>query len=60
MLLLEIRLLHDPEKSEIEVMKHSLDQLAAHYDLLLKDHASLHGKLFNPMRLDLGGGDESG
>ena len=40
----------------MEEMKHSLEELPADYGLLLDGHAKLHGKLFNRMRLDLGGG----
>jgi len=56
LLFVDIRLLHDPEKSVMEEMKHSLEELPADYDLLLDGHARLHGELFNRMRLDLGGG----
>jgi len=56
MLFVDIRLLHDPEKSAVEAMKRSLAELPADYGRLLDDHAKLHGKLFNRMRLDLGGG----
>ena len=40
----------------MEEMKHSLEELPADYARLLDAHAKLHGKLFNRMRLDLGGG----
>ncbi len=56
LLLVDIRLLYDPEKSALEEMTHSLKQLPADYGILVDDHAKLHGKLFNRMRLDLGGG----
>ena len=58
LLFVDIRLLYDPEKSLIEEMKESLEALPADYDRLLDDHARLHGKLFNRMRLDLGGGED--
>ncbi len=56
LLFIDIRLLHDPEKSAIEEMQHSLGELPADYGRLLDGHARLHGELFNRMRLDLGGG----
>lgn len=56
LIFVDIRLLYDPEKSALEEMQHSLERLPADYDRLRADHATLHGKLFNRMRLDLGGG----
>ncbi|WP_419194050.1 glycosyl hydrolase family 95 catalytic domain-containing protein [Novipirellula herctigrandis] len=56
LLFVDIRLLYDPEKSVIEEMEHSLEQLPPNYGRLLESHALLHGELFNRMRLDLGGG----
>jgi alpha-L-fucosidase 2 len=56
LLFVDIRLLYDPDKSVMEEMKQSLEELPADYRLLLDGHAKLHGKLFNRMRLDLGGG----
>ncbi len=56
LLLVDIRLLYDPEKSLIDEMKRSLGQLPGDYGQLLDGHAQLHGELFSRMRLDLGGG----
>jgi alpha-L-fucosidase 2 len=56
LLLVDIRLLYDPEKSEMEEMKQALEALPVDYRRLLDGHARLHGELFNRMRLDLGGG----
>jgi len=56
LLLVDIRLLYDPQKSESEEMKQALETLPVDYRRLLDDHARLHGPLFNRMRLDLGGG----
>ncbi len=56
MIFVDIRLLYDPEKSALDEMKSNLGGLAADYDALLKDHARIHGELFNRMRLDIGGG----
>jgi hypothetical protein len=56
LLLVDIRLLHDPEKSVMAEMKHALEELPGDYGQLRDAHARLHGELFNRMRLDLGGG----
>jgi len=56
LLFVDIRLLHDPEKSVMKEMKHSLEELPTDYGRLLDGHARLHGELFSRMRLDLGGG----
>jgi len=56
LLFVDVRLLHDPEKSVMEEMKHSLEKLPTDYGRLLDGHARLHGELFSRMRLDLGGG----
>jgi hypothetical protein len=56
LLLLDISLLKDAGKSEAKAMAKSLAALPADFGKLLKGHARLHGKLFNRMRLDIGGG----
>ncbi|TWU40534.1 glycosyl hydrolase family 95 catalytic domain-containing protein [Novipirellula artificiosorum] len=56
LVLVDLRLLHDPEKSATEEMKVALGKLPADYRQLLDDHANIHGELFNRVRLDLGGG----
>lgn len=56
LLLVDIQPLYDPAKSKMDAMKNLLEALPADYARLLSDHADLHGKLFNRMRLDLGGG----
>jgi len=53
-----IEMLYDPEKSRAEEMKAFLAELPADYDSLLRRHARIHGRLFNRMRLDLGGGSD--
>jgi hypothetical protein len=53
---IDIRLPRDPKKSELEAMKASLAAIPADYAALLAGHAELHGRIFNRMRLDLGGG----
>jgi alpha-L-fucosidase 2 len=56
LLFVDIRMLYDPDESKLEEMKRTLAQLPADYGRLLDEHAKLHGRLFNRMRLDLGGG----
>jgi hypothetical protein len=58
LLLIDIRLLYDPDKSKMKDMREALEKLPADYGQLLAAHAKLHGKLFKRMRLDLGGGDD--
>ncbi len=60
LLFVDIRLLHDPDKSVMEKMKHSLKEFPADYADLLDQHAKIHGEMFNRMRLDLGGGADHG
>jgi alpha-L-fucosidase 2 len=55
---IDIKMLYDPDKSQIDKMKKSLMKLPDDYASLLKRHALIHGGLFNRMRLDLGGGDD--
>jgi hypothetical protein len=56
LILVDIRLLYEPEMSQLDEMKSSLASLSADYPALLARHAQLHGELFNRMRLDIGGG----
>jgi len=56
LVLVDIRLVHDPKKSVLEEMKHSLGEVPAEYGRLLDNHTTIHGELFNRMRLDIGGG----
>lgn len=56
LILLDIRMLYDPDASKLEEMKSSLAKLPADYASLLDGHAKIHGELFNRMRLDIGGG----
>jgi len=48
--------IYDPGLPKIEAMKKQLDRLPTGYAALLKRHAAIHGKLFNRVLLDLGGG----
>jgi alpha-L-fucosidase 2 len=56
LILIDIRMLYDPEVSQLDEMKSSLATLPADYAKLLDGHAKVHGALFNRMRLDIGGG----
>ncbi len=56
MLFIDIRMIYDPEKSQIEDIKKTLAGLSTDYQRLLQDHAHIHGELFNRVRLDIGGG----
>ncbi|MFO7617799.1 MAG: glycoside hydrolase N-terminal domain-containing protein [Bacteroidales bacterium] len=56
LILLDIRLLYDPDKSQMEAMRSALSGINRDYQDLLERHARIHGALFSRMRLDLGGG----
>jgi len=56
MLFIDIRMIYDPEKSQIEDIKKTLAGLSTDYQRLLQDHAHIHGELFNRVRLSIGGG----
>jgi len=58
LILVDIEMIYDTNKSRIEMMKESLARLPTHYETLLERHAPVHGELFNRMRLDLGGGTD--
>ena len=55
---IDIRLNYDPDKSQLSQMKKSLALKDNDYADLLKRHAAIHGKLFDRIRLDLGGGKD--
>jgi hypothetical protein len=55
LVMIDIRLLYDPAKSQLAEMKAALANLPADYAKLLDGHAKIHGALFKRMRLDLGG-----
>ncbi len=55
LLFVDIQLLYDPKQPRMEQMKQSVAQIPVDYAQLLHDHARLHGKLFNRMRLNVGG-----
>ena len=56
LLLIDIELLYDPDRSRMEDMKNSLAKLSTNYQSLLWSHERIHGGMFNRMRLDIGGG----
>ena len=58
MLYIDIRVIYDPEKSQIEEMKNFLASLSTNYESLLQSHARIHGELFNRVKLDIGGGSD--
>jgi hypothetical protein len=54
-ILLDIRLLFDPDKSMMESMKQKMDRAGHDYGNLLQRHAVIHDGMFSRVRLDLGG-----
>lgn len=56
LILIDLRPVYDPAKSEAKDMEAALAKFPDDYAQLLQRHAKLHGELFNRMRLDLGGG----
>ncbi|UCE50514.1 MAG: glycoside hydrolase N-terminal domain-containing protein, partial [Phycisphaerales bacterium] len=58
LLLIDMELLYDPDRSRIDDLKNSLDHMAADYLVLLRSHERIHGEMFNRMRLDIGGGPD--
>jgi len=58
LVLIDIKMIYDPDRSRIEETKNALAELTADYGRLLRRHARVHGELFNRMRLDLGGGPD--
>jgi hypothetical protein len=55
LVLLDIELLYDPDKSMIDTMKNTIGSAGVDYQALLNRHALIHGGMFNRMKLDLGG-----
>ena len=56
LLLIDISLLDEPDKSKLVQTKSALGKIPADYPALLARHVKIHGDLFGRMRLDLGGG----
>ncbi|MCD6333536.1 MAG: glycoside hydrolase family 95 protein, partial [Bacteroidales bacterium] len=55
LLLVDISLLYDPDRSEMKSMLTRLKSINPDYEQMLTRHARIHGALFNRVRLDLGG-----
>ncbi len=53
---IDIRLLYDPDHSQVQEMKDALANLSTDYNSLLQRHKRIHGQIFNRMSLDIGGG----
>ena len=58
LILTDIRLLKEKDSSKFIVLKSSLENLSTDYSALLSLHTTIHGGLFNRVKLDLGGGDD--
>ena len=58
LVLIDIEPTYELDRPKMAQMKASLRGLPADYAELLDRHAVIHGKLFNRMRLDIGGGDD--
>ena len=56
LVLVDIKLLHDPRRSVLAETTELLGKIPADYQGLLKRHRRIHGEMFNRMRLDVGGG----
>ncbi len=55
LLLIGIELLYDPNHDGTDELTARFDAATGNYDVLLRSHARLHGKLFNRVSLSLGG-----
>jgi len=53
LVLVDIRLLYDPDQSQLEDSANHLAGMGADYPALLQRHAAIHGALFQRVRLDL-------
>ena len=58
LILIDIGMLYDPDKSQEATIKAHMSRLTADYETLLKKHVAIHGEIFNRMKLDLGGGKD--
>jgi len=58
LVLIAIDPIYKADTSRIKATKKKLGEITADYATLLKRHARLHGKLFNRVRLDIGGGGD--
>ena len=55
LVLVDLKMIYDPDRPQIEDTKSVLADLSSDYDSLLQRHARIHGEMFNRMRLDIGG-----
>ena len=55
LVLVDIELLYDPDRSHMDETKDSLADISEDYKTLLQRHRRVHGELFNRVRLDIGG-----
>ncbi len=55
LVLVDIKLLHEPKRPGLAEMTESLGRIQADYQGLLARHRRIHGEMFNRMRLDIGG-----
>jgi alpha-L-fucosidase 2 len=55
---INVHMIYDPDKSQFGMMKTKLSALPVDYMQLLQRHAVIHGRIFNRMKLDLGGGKD--
>ena len=58
LLLLSIKPNYNWKNSQVKDIKQSLTDIQADYETLLKKHSKIHGKLYNRVKLDLGGGKD--
>jgi len=56
LVMVDIEPTYDPDRPRMAQMKETLRGLPTDYARLLERHAAIHGRLFNRMRLDIGGG----
>ena len=55
---IDVEVIYDPEQSVADEMKAMMSDLKPNYEDLLQRHTSIHGEMFNRMKLDLGGGKD--
>jgi hypothetical protein len=58
LVLVDIEVIYDPDRSTFEDMKNILSRLGEDYHTLLQKHKPIHGEMFMRMRLDIGGGED--
>ena len=58
LVLIDIKPIYDIDHPLLDEMKNALAYLGDDYQKLLEEHKSIHGELFNRMRLDIGGGSD--